>query len=78
MEGEAHQILTVSPWHAKNRGRSILPEQRKYELGGKRYEQQIPTEMVDHPDKHTSSANRWLQSRVSNNQNRRTETVRIC
>lgn len=38
----------------------IVPEQKEYERGGRRYEQKIPTEIVGHLYKHTSLANRWL------------------
>lgn len=34
------------------------------ELGGWSYEQQIPKEMVGHLCKHTSSVNRWPQSKI--------------
>lgn len=68
----------TDPWDAENRGRSILPEQRNYELGRRRYEQRIPIVMVDHPQKHTSSGKRWPQSKMSNNQNKRNKTVIIC
>lgn len=45
-------------WDTENRGRSILSEQRKYELGGRRYEQRLSTAITDHPHKHISSAKR--------------------
>ena len=58
-KGGAHQIVTESldlkkftvsytdPWNAENRGKSTLSEQRKNELGGRKYAQQIPIEIVN-------------------------------
>ena len=48
----------TDPSDTENRGRSILSEQRKYEFGGRRYEQRLSIAIIDHPHKHISSAKR--------------------